>query len=71
MILSGIVPFMSMNKDEMKRNIIYRKVNFNQPGWLKVSYDAKDLVARLLEKDPCKRISIEQALQHSWFSMYQ
>ena len=51
MFLSGIVPFMSMNKDDMKRNIIYRKVNFNQPGWLKISNDAKDLVSRMLEKD--------------------
>jgi hypothetical protein len=50
---------MSMDKDEMKKNIIYRKVNFMQPGWLKVSNDAKDLVARMLEKDYTRRINIE------------
>jgi len=59
MFISGIVPFMSMDKDEMKKNIIYRKVNFMQPGWLKVSNDAKDLVARMLEKDYTRRINIE------------
>jgi len=70
MLLAGIVPFMSMNKDEMKRNIIYRKVNFNQPGWLKVSYDAKDLVAKMLEKEYTKRISIEQIMQHNWLNLF-
>jgi calcium-dependent protein kinase len=59
MILSGIVPFMSMDKDEMKRNIIYRKVNFNQVGWIKISNDAKDLVVRMLEKDYTRRINID------------
>lgn len=59
MVLSGIVPFMSMDKDELKKNIIYRKVNFNQAGWLKVSNDAKDLVARMLDKNYPRRIKID------------
>ncbi len=58
MLLSGIVPFMSMDKNELKKNIIYRKVNFNQPGWLKVSNNAKDLVARMLDKNYPRRITI-------------
>lgn len=29
-----------------------------------VSSSAKDLISKLLEVDPCKRISIKQALEH-------
>jgi serine/threonine protein kinase len=34
-----------------------------------VSDEAKDLVTRMLEKDPTKRISAEEALAHRWFTI--
>ena len=31
------------------------------------SSDLKDLIKRMLEKDPKKRITIVEAMEHSWF----
>ena len=50
LLLVGIFPFLSDDKNITKRNIVYGKVNFNSPGWFKVSSAAKDLVTRMLEK---------------------
>jgi calcium-dependent protein kinase len=36
------------------------------PGWNNISAAARELVAGLLEKDPYKRYTIEQALAHRW-----
>lgn len=35
--------------------------------WLKVTKNAKDLITKMLEKDPYKRISADDALKHPWF----
>lgn len=38
------------------------------PSFMKVSDDAKDLITRLLRKDPVDRLSATEALAHPWFS---
>lgn len=38
------------------------------PIWLNVSWEAKDLIAKLLVVDPEKRLSATQALNHRWFT---
>ena len=50
MLLVGIFPFLSNDKNLTKRNIAYGKINFNFPGWFKVTNAAKDLVIRMLDK---------------------
>jgi calcium-dependent protein kinase len=35
--------------------------------WGKVTKNAKDLITKMLEKDPYKRISADEALTHPWF----
>jgi calcium/calmodulin-dependent protein kinase I len=50
MLLVGLFPFLTNDKNLTKRNIVYGKVNFNFPGWFKVTNAAKDLVLRMLEK---------------------
>ena len=50
------------------KNIRSDKIDFeNQETWSNVSDLAKDLVDWLLQKDPSKRPSAEQILQHPWF----
>lgn len=34
--------------------------------WCRLSEEARSLVAALLEKDPRKRITADEALQHPW-----
>lgn len=45
---------------------LYFHSQFPSPEWDSVTEEAKDLITKLLEKDYRKRITAEQALQHSW-----
>jgi calcium-dependent protein kinase len=42
---------------------------FDLPCWKKVSDSAKDLITKLLIKDPTKRINLKDALQHEWLQL--
>lgn len=37
--------------------------------WLNISNYAKDLISRMLEVDPEKRITVEEAIQHPWIKV--
>lgn len=43
------------------------KVEFSEKAWSNVSQNARELVELMLERDPAKRISCEEALKHDWF----
>jgi calcium/calmodulin-dependent protein kinase I len=66
MLLVGLFPFLTNDKNLTKRNIVYGKVNFNFPGWFKVTNAAKDLLVRMLEKRQLARITVEQIRNHPW-----
>ncbi len=42
-------------------------VEFDPEIWDKISEEAKDLLMRLIEKDPKQRLSAIDALKHPWF----
>ena len=79
-LLSGHIPFSPCGKDATdsnlwdntaKRSALFAKVKrgkFKMEGdaWHEVTIGAKDLVKKLLEKDPKKRLSAGEALQHPW-----
>ena len=48
------------------KQILTGDYSFNDPEWQTVSRDAKDLIKKMLETDPKKRLSIEQILQSKW-----
>ncbi|KAF0746101.1 hypothetical protein AaE_008264 [Aphanomyces astaci] len=48
--------------------LTFQMVNLETMGWVDVSTDAKDLIRRLLCRDPTKRLSAKEALQHPWFA---
>ena len=47
------------------------KVDLRFPSDIVVSSDAKDLITRLLQRDPKKRISWEQVSQHPFIQKYK
>ncbi len=65
LLLCNEKPFRG-KRSEMIRKIKHCDYTFQSPGWSNVSKDAKRFVASLLTKDPKKRLSAEEALQHSW-----
>ena len=44
------------------------KLEFDLPCWDHISEECKDLLMKLLLKDPKKRISLDNALKHKWFN---
>jgi len=69
-LLFGIPPFYSEKEteeeceDEIVDAVMAGKVTF--PQETKITPHAKDLIERLLDKDPANRITAEQALIHPW-----
>lgn len=45
-----------------------RAVDFDDEPWPKISAAAKDLVRRLLVRDPAARLAIKEALEHPWLA---
>lgn len=66
--LCGYPPFEGDNNKEIFRNVLKQTLTFDPADWDSVSAPAKDLVSRMLEKEPSKRISAIDALNHVWFS---
>jgi calcium-dependent protein kinase len=48
-------------------SIVKGRLDFKASIWKKVSTSAKDLITKLLTKDPKARIDVVQALDHKWF----
>lgn len=63
-LLTGGLPFDDDDESVMREMVI--KGDFEDPEWL--SNDIRDLVHKILQKDPVKRITIPQILAHSWFT---
>ena len=43
-------------------------VSFAEPRWTRISEECKNLVKRMIERDPERRVSAEEALKHPWFN---
>ena len=61
-----MLPFDADSKKEVARQTIYDPVPFDAPLWKYASSDSKDLIKKLLIKDPAKIIEIDEVLKHPW-----
>jgi serine/threonine protein kinase len=74
-LLFGEPPFYSNKEDEEEcddeivESVLQRDVRF--PAGKNISDLAKDLIMHLLDKDPIKRFTADQVLQHPWMSIYE
>ncbi|KDO30665.1 CAMK/CDPK protein kinase [Saprolegnia parasitica CBS 223.65] len=64
-LLSGSFPFEGALLDEQ---ILHAPIDVESGVWVNVSPDAKDLVRKLLERDPRTRLSAHEALRHPWMA---
>lgn len=76
-LLSGRLPFVDEeagergpnappNTKNVFRSILFAKLDLESQPWDAVSPAAKDLVAKLLERDPTRRVDAATALEHGW-----
>ena len=61
-LLCGYPPFNGANDKQIIEAVLKGKFTLEEPEWEDISEDAKDLVKKLLEYDPKKRISAGDAL---------
>nr|XP_028569627.1 death-associated protein kinase 3-like [Podarcis muralis] len=68
-LLSGASPFLGETKQETLTNISAVNYDFDEEYFSNTSELAKDFIRRLLVKDPKKRMTIDQSLEHPWIKV--
>lgn len=68
-LLSRRAPFFGPTDADTVASVHRGYFEFSEPSWKSVSSDAKDFIRALLTKDPKKRLSAAQALDHKWIKM--
>uniref|UniRef100_A0A8C1MAA7 Calcium/calmodulin-dependent protein kinase 1Da n=1 Tax=Cyprinus carpio TaxID=7962 RepID=A0A8C1MAA7_CYPCA len=67
-LLCGYPPFYDENDSKLFEQILKADYEFDAPYWDDISDSAKDFISCLMEKDPSKRYTCEQALRHPWIA---
>ncbi|XP_069138830.1 calcium/calmodulin-dependent protein kinase type IV-like [Argopecten irradians] len=65
-LLCGYEPFYDNNQAEFYKKILKADYHFDSPWWDDISENAKDFIRLMLQKDPSKRITEDEALRHPW-----
>ena len=65
-LLCGYSPFRSENLQDLIEECREARIVFHERYWKDVSQDAKDFIHTLLQPDPTKRATSEEALKHTW-----
>ncbi|XP_050205640.1 calcium-dependent protein kinase 29 [Mercurialis annua] len=68
-LLSGVPPYWAENEKGIFEAILKGKLDLQTAPWPKISPSAKDLVKKMLARDPKKRITAAQALEHPWLKV--
>ena len=63
----GALPFASYDKKEMDRMVLEDPLDLNRPGLKDAEVSTKNLLFRMLEKDPKSRATIDQVCAHKYF----
>lgn len=65
-LLCGRRPFWDKTEDGIFKEVLKNKPDFKRKPWPNISASAKDLIKKLLVKDPRARFTAAQALSHPW-----
>ena len=67
-LLCGIPPFPTKNERETRVCIMTCSYFFPANLWTGISKEAKDLICNMIKKNPAARYTVDQCLNHPWFS---
>jgi serine/threonine protein kinase len=68
-MLSHRMPFLSNDNDMLtKYNILNKEINLQQRNWESISYEAKELVVLMLNRDKRQRITMKEVISSPWFN---
>ena len=71
LLVAGFLPFdHETSEKEIARQTVYEPTPFPSSIWKNISIEAKMFVDNLLEKDPEKRMTIQEVLQHKWLQIF-
>jgi calcium-dependent protein kinase len=66
-LLTGRLPFKGKNNTAIFDAILNEEPEYAEKAWVIVSPEARDLVKRILVKDPSHRLNAYRCLEHQWF----
>ena len=71
LMVSGRLPFNSEDENKIARKIAYDEPDYEKNScWKTLSCECIDFIKKLLNKDPKKRMIIEDAIKHPWFKKF-
>lgn len=65
-LLSGVPPFWDETEQGIFEQVLKGELDFISEPWPSISGEAKDLVRRMLVRDPKKRLTAHEVLCHPW-----
>ncbi|KAM3394726.1 Calcium-dependent protein kinase 4 [Capsicum chinense] len=65
-LLCGVPPFWAETDNGIFKQILKGKIDFESEPWPQISDSAKDLVKKMLTRDPRARLTAHQVLCHPW-----
>ncbi|KAL1201416.1 Calcium-dependent protein kinase 1 [Cardamine amara subsp. amara] len=65
-LLSGVPPFWAETEQGIFEQVLHGDLDFSSDPWPNISEDAKDLVRKMLVRDPKRRLTAHQVLCHPW-----
>ncbi|XP_042504064.1 calcium-dependent protein kinase 20-like [Macadamia integrifolia] len=65
-LLSGVPPFWDETEQGIFEQVLKGELDFESDPWPSISESAKDLVRRMLVRDPKKRLTAHEVLCHPW-----
>lgn len=70
-MIARALPFHSQDRKKTFKLIKEADPDVSGEIWLKYSSSCKDLMLKMLIKDPKERITVQEALEHPWLSLYK
>ncbi|CAL5404102.1 unnamed protein product [Camellia sinensis] len=65
-LLSGVPPFWAETEKGIFEEVLHGELDFSLDPWPNISESAKDLVKRMLVRDPRRRLTAHEVLCHPW-----